>query len=281
MTCMKLKIIGKTDAGLERANNEDAYAFCTDLNAQLWNVDGKEFSPGAFGSLAIVADGMGGANSGEMASSVAINAIRRCFGTKYLQKVVPGDSSQIEDFLKGVIKEAGAAILNYIDNNPDSVGMGTTVVILWIIGDKAVVLWCGDSRCYVYNHSTGLKALTKDHSYVQELIDAGKITLEDSLSHPDSSIITRCLGDCESSSEPEIRVYDVHEDDNFILCTDGLCGYCTDDSIEHVLDKTSEKKTCSELVKLALSAGGYDNVTVIHVSVSEERKTGGFFRKLF
>ena len=271
---MKINISGKTDIGLERENNEDAFSFCPDLTESNWGLSASNgyFQNGSLGTLSILADGMGGTNAGEMASSIAIESIKKDFTPPVLVTVVDSED-KIKRLLTKSIFNANYAILKHIESDPNTIGMGTTIVLIWILNNKAYIAWCGDSRCYVFNPNEGLKCLSKDHSYVQELIDKGEITVEQSFNHPDSSIITRCLGDCDAA-EPEVIVYDICKHDQFLLCSDGLCGYCRDKSIEKILYKEylDVTKCCAELIKLALKAGGQDNISVLNISTADDNE---------
>lgn len=266
---MKVCISGKTDVGYHRSVNEDAFSFCADLSAQNWNEEiiGYTTVNCDYGTMAIVADGMGGENAGEIASAIAVDSIRKDFVPSILSSVITSDEN-IKSFLSRTVNNASKAIAQKVETDPDTIGMGTTVVLLWIFNSLAYIAWCGDSRCYVFNPRNGLRCLSRDHSYVQELIDKGELKQEDSFNHPDSSVITRCLGDCDTSSEPDIVTYKISHYDNFLLCSDGLCGYSTDKQIEKTLYKHyADNKTASEeLVKLALSTGGHDNVSVLTIS---------------
>jgi protein phosphatase len=145
---------------------------------------------------------------------------------------------------------------------PDTIGMGTTIVLVWIINEKAYIALCGDSRCYVFNPKRGLKCLSKDHSYVQELIDKGDITPQKSFNHPKSNIITRWLGNF--FAEPEITVYDIHKHDQFLLCSDGLYNNLTDSEI-HTILSTNEliEDKAKTLIACANANGGSDNIAVV------------------
>ena len=271
---MKINISAKTDIGLERTNNEDAFTFCSVLDKQNWDESSSEFiANNKLGSLVLVTDGMGGANAGETASKIALETIKEYFQLENLKSLTESEED-ICHYIEFVIEQTNSAIMKRIESDPETIGMGTTIVILWLIHDKAYIAWCGDSRCYVFNPKTGLKCLSKDHSYVQELIDKGELTVEESYDHPDSSIITRCLGDSDASALPEILVYDVKANDTFLLCSDGLCGYCRDKNIEDILyENISCTETCSKaLIDLALEAGGFDNVTVSLLSVVDDNK---------
>lgn len=127
------------------------------------------------------------------------------------------------------------------------------------------IAWCGDSRCYCFNPNSGLRLLTKDHSLVQELIDKGEIKCEEAFNHPDNNIITRCLGDVDADPEPEILTYKICEGDIFLLCSDGLCGYCKDSLIEKTMYRNYKNmELCQKaLLKNALDTGGQDNISIV------------------
>lgn len=266
---MKYKIVAISDTGKERTNNEDAFIICPDLSKQNWSLaDIPEYtSPGKLGSLLVVADGMGGANAGEIASSVAIKSIQHTFSKENVENALK--ENNIEGLLHSSIKKADKTIKEKMWEEPDTSGMGTTIVVCWVIGDTAHIAWCGDSRCYVYNPYNGLKQLTKDHSLVQELVDKGVITEEEVFTHPDNNIITRGLGDFDEQAPPEIVKCPLRENDIILLCSDGLCGYCTNKEIEDVVEKnyTDIIKCRDQLLQLALDAGGYDNICIALASL--------------
>lgn len=272
---MKIKIVAITDIGKERKNNEDAYILCPDLSQQDWSHSETPtyVSLNEYGSLLVVADGMGGANAGEVASSIATRSIRRSFSKEKIDHAIKNKC--IEDLLISCIKDADELINQKIYEDPDTSGMGTTIVVCWVIGGIAYIAWCGDSRCYVYNAFKGLKLLSKDHSLVQELIDKGEITEKEAFTHPDNNIITRGLGDVNSQSYPDIVKYSINPNDIILLCSDGLCGYSTNKEIEHVLDANciDVMKCRDELLKLALDAGGYDNICISLASLISDNQS--------
>lgn len=271
---MKISVSGKTDIGLERANNEDYFSFCPDLTKRKWNNSSNEFVKiGRLGAISIVADGMGGANAGEIASTIAVETIKGELSRSILLSSIDTED-KVRSCLLEFIKKANKAILKHIETDPDTIGMGTTIVILWILHNKAFIAWCGDSRCYVFNPKYGLSCLTKDHSYIQELIDNGKISIKDSYNNPDNYIITRCIGDQDISAEPDVVVYNIHKHDQFLLCSDGLCAYCRDIKIEQIFYKEYLNVTncCDALIELAIKAGGQDNITVLCVSTIEDKE---------
>ena len=262
---MKIKISAITDVGLERTNNEDAVLVCPNLEKQNWGEAENEdyFALGKYGAMLVVADGMGGANAGEIASSIAIDTVRNFFSQKRLCKNELSEKTA-HTLLFEAIALSNKAIMEHVETNPDSIGLGTTIVITWIIEDKAYIAWCGDSRCYCYNQANGLRPLTKDHSYVQELVDKGEITPKQAFNHPDSNIITKCLGDVDAATEPEIITYQLSDGDLLLSCSDGLCGYCDDKAIEKImLNNFDNLSVCKDgLLNIAKAAGGLDNITI-------------------
>ena len=252
-----IELSGGTDVGLIRPHNEDDY-LVSDL--------------GEYGALLGVADGMGGANAGEIASALTIETLKRKFTPEFLEEVTRNDDG-ILSFMEVVVKDANLTIVNHSKADNSTRGMGTTIVMAWIINGKAYVCWCGDSRCYVFNQQNGLTLLSHDHSLVQELVDKGKLAPELMHGHPMSNIITRCLCDTEQAC-PDMRTYQLHDGDTLMLCSDGLCGLCQDNLILETMTAHQENLTeCKDkLIALALSAGGYDNVTVALAKVSFQTK---------
>lgn len=270
MSIVRVKLAAGTDVGLVRQNNEDNFVVNGDLQKESWIIpqSSTPIALGKWGSLLVVADGMGGTNAGEVASAIAIETIQQKFAPDELEQLFQEKESPSEktvcEFMTNAIKAADLNIVNRSKTDSSTQGMGTTIVILWIIEEKAYISWCGDSRCYVFNAESGICRLSKDHSYVQELVDAGKLDPENAIDHPYSNIITRCLGDKENRANPDFRSYEFRNGDIFLLCSDGLCGLCTDDEIMQVMaDQKDSLSDCKNaLIEAALSVGGYDNVTV-------------------
>lgn len=266
---MKIKIAAITDTGMERTNNEDAFIVCPDLSKQVWTLNETPtyIQLNEYGAILVVADGMGGTNAGEVASSIAVESIRESFSRDQIELVISNNTT--EDFLRNCIIKADELINKKIINDPDTVGMGTTIVVCWICKDIAHIAWCGDSRCYVYNPFNGLKQLSKDHSLVQELIDNGEITEKEAFTHPDNNVITRGLGDVNTIPQPDITSYPINPNDFILLCSDGLCGYNTNKEIEKILNTNcTDIISCrQELLKLALNTGGYDNICIALASL--------------
>lgn len=263
------KIRGRTDPGLTRGNNEDNFDICPDLSntKDAWIIPAPEpIELGDLGCVMVVADGMGGMNAGEVASEIAVSAVKEKFSdTENLEKI--NDSlKDVERFMCDVLVYADEKINERIKKDRSTEGMGTTMVLAWIIRDVVYVCWCGDSRAYVYNRSEepALRRLTKDHSYVQQLVDERKLTEDEAFDHPESNIITRCLGGNMEKPMPDFIYHMLKKGDLIMLCTDGLCGVCRDVEIKALLDKYEDDfpKLILDLIEMAKAAGGPDNITV-------------------
>ena len=253
-----------TNVGLIRTNNEDNFIVCPDLLSSSWYVPAKGddvIDANECGSIICVADGMGGMNAGEVASAIAVESIKEFFTNSKNLSDVNGEEGAL---LKRAIVRADEKIKEYAAGNPDSLGMGTTIVMAWIKDSIAHIAWCGDSRAYLFNSKSGLIRLSKDHSYVQQLVDSGELDQDMAMFHPNSNIITRSLGDNSSKSVPDYVSKRLGSGDLILLCSDGLCGICPDDEILEVLiSNNSCVEACKEgLIEAALNAGGTDNVTV-------------------
>lgn len=281
---MNVYLTAASDVGKERASNEDSFCVCPDLEKGVWT-NSQGYEPlGRLGALSMVADGMGGLNAGDVASALSVESVMDRFSAGRIDRFLRSGES-VQSWMTDTIKEANAAILDHARNNPESIGMGTTVLLLWLVGDLVHIAWCGDCRCYLYRKGVGLRRLTKDHSYVQGLVDDGKIGADDAFNHPDNNLITRGLGDIDVSSEPDYISLRAEDGDVFLSCSDGLCGYCKDGEIEQIVTRNIQDMNCcrDELVRAALTAGGCDNVTVALLSTGETPKGGvkSFIKRLF
>lgn len=276
MSELKFKLAAGTNVGLIRDNNEDNFVVCSDLGTSEWLIPqaGDFADLGEKGALLVVADGMGGANAGEVASAIAIETIQKEFSDEKFKELDATDDVALLEFMVKVVKNADRNIKNVSVNDSSKAGMGTTLVMVWLLGEKAYVCWCGDSRCYVLNKKKGLVQLSKDHSYVQELVDNGELEPEMMHEHPLSNVITRCLGDVEKEAEPDTLVYRPHDGDVFMLCSDGLCGLVSDAEITEIMNAQLDDLTqCkNDLISAALAAGGYDNVTVAMAAIEKVEK---------
>lgn len=275
---ISFKLFAGTDVGL-RDNNEDNFTVSPDLMQNEWMMpaDHQQVIPlGERGCLMVVADGMGGQNAGEVASAIAIETVQSMLAPENLSDKVLAKSSTIKDYLKKVVSKADSNVKKYSKEHPEAEGLGSTIVMAWVIGNKAYIAWLGDSRAYALVSGQGIKRLSKDHSYVQQLVDEGKLTDIEAMNHPNSNIITRSLGDTSQKAKADVEEYSLQDGEIILLCSDGLCGVCTDDEIAGVLtEEANDLQVCKEqLTELALDNGGSDNITIalMQISCNEEEK---------
>jgi len=238
----KVIVAYRTDVGLERSENQDAYGYWSD-EASLCH-------------LLIVADGMGGAACGGVASRLAVHMIHERFFNQ-AERQTP-----ITERLRGAIIEANRAIYHQAASDPRCYGMGSTCVILAVTVGRAYLAHVGDSRIYLVRDHR-IARLTRDHSRVQRMLDDGLITEEEAHGHPDSNMIERSLGP-RATVEPEVRPepIELRSGDTFVLCTDGLTGLVRDEEIFEIVRHAPAQAACDALVDLANERGGHDNVTV-------------------
>jgi serine/threonine protein phosphatase PrpC len=228
----------RTDTGRQRSANEDAYF--------------------ARAPVFAVADGMGGAQAGEVASKLAAEAFE------------PGSegTESPEAYLRRVAVEANARIHELAESDSSHSGMGTTLTAALVQGDEISLAHVGDSRAYVYRNG-GLRRLTSDHSLVEELRRQGRLTEQQAEEHPQRSIITRALGP-ESEVEIDTMTYPARPGDVFLLCSDGLTTMVPEDRIATVLGASPDLDTAAtRLVREANEAGGRDNITVVAFRLEE------------
>lgn len=215
----------------------------------------------------IVADGMGGVCDGNIASKIAVDTVAKILSDMMNFTLDDG----LKELMFAAITKAEENIFKYVDKNPGSYGMGTTILIMIYRNGGAFFAWCGDSRCYSFNEGK-LCSLTKDHSYVQELIDAHKITTEESFSHPDNNLITRFVGGDGSNCNPEYIYHPIKNSEIIILCSDGLSGYCRDSDIEGSINSTKKISSLPvQLKDLAIQHGSDDDITIVTFSLDSAR----------
>lgn len=236
-----LRYAARSDVGLVRSNNQDsAYA-----------------GP----HLAVVADGMGGHAGGDVASSVAVGRLAQ------LDTDTP--ASDLVATLERAILDANQQILRRAREEPALAGLGTTVTAILRTENKFALAHIGDSRAYLLRDGTTTQ-VTKDHTFVQRLMDEGRLTQEEAERHPQRSVIMRVLGDVDAEPELDLSLRTAHPGDRWMLCSDGLSGLVTLDTIDEVLREVEDLDECAEtLVQLALKGGGPDNITCVVVDVVE------------
>lgn len=239
-----MEVVCKTDKGRSRETNEDSciHYKCEDS----WN-------------LIVVADGMGGHNAGEVASSIAVNSIKDYICNSMNCNI---DSDMAVNILKDAINHANSSIYEESLINSNYSGMGTTVTAAIISNNVTLIGHVGDSRAYIFEKMK-LNKITNDHSLVAELVRNGTITEEEAKCHPQKNIITRALG-AEGNVEVDIEKVHTEPSDIVLLCTDGLTNMLSDKEIEEILLNSEDiNLAASKLVDTANDLGGYDNITVV------------------
>ena len=272
----KFKIGAQTNVGCVRKNNEDNFVVNTDLSEEKWFLPQDRqtlFELGRKGAMLVVADGMGGLDAGEIASDIAVETLKEYFSPDKITDETVGSVASIRRFMQEAVVAADQRIRIKSQEDQTIKSMGTTIVAAWIQDGLANITWCGDSRAYLFSPVSGLSLVSKDHSYVQELVDSGKLLPEYAFDHPDSNIITRSLGSPNKTAEPDFIQLKLQEGETLLLCTDGLNSMLHDEEIEMILQNTSaDPAIClNALIQGALEAGGHDNVTIaLFQFVSEE-----------
>jgi PPM family protein phosphatase len=262
VTPILASVFGKTDRGRTRDHNEDTF-LVADLstgNASLMP-EVREHAIGPRGSLFMVADGMGGAVAGELASEMAADLIYRHLATAWAAD--PDSSAERFAFrMREAVLLANARIYAYAREHPEVRGMGTTVTAAGVYGEDLYLTQIGDSRAYLVRNGTAIQ-LTKDQSLMQRLVDAGELTEEEAEQSERRNIILQALG-----PDPEVKVDLTHQtlrrDDTLIICSDGLSGSVhREEFAEQVTEHSDLSSLCGALIDLANERGGPDNITVV------------------
>ena len=228
----------RSDVGCVRPHNEDSYLVQSPLFC--------------------VCDGMGGHAAGEVASSIAVETIA---------KTAPQSADAAR--LAAAVEAANAAVIEAALNGLGKPGMGCTATCAYIENDTLAIAHVGDSRAYLLHEGTLIR-VTRDHSYVEELVDAGEITADEARVHPNRSVITRALGSDPAMYADHFTLH-IEEGDRLVLCSDGLSSMIPDSDIENIATQSSTAQICVDnLVDAALAAGGHDNVTVVVVDLVDD-----------
>lgn len=238
----------KTDKGKRRVNNEDAFFVLR--------------NDGVF----IVADGVGGNNSGEIASRTAVNEVAQ-FVEDHPPKGLRG--LELRDYFYKAIRGANYRVFDMAQRYVENSGMATTMVVAYIDGTKLFVCNVGDSRAYVYGGGV-LRQISEDHTYVNALVKAGVISKDEALTHEDKNMITKAVG-AEQDVEPDFFELELMKGDCVLLCTDGLYGEVDAEDMAAIFaEGESMTDTCAALVDAANDGGGSDNITVICIRITED-----------
>ena len=239
----------RSDKGILRSNNEDAcYVLLPDR-------------------VYVVADGVGGGNSGEIASRTAVNEIAN-YVTKHPISLM-NNKYAVVNYLQAALEEANVKIYNLARTYAENAGMATTAIVIYIAEGKAYIANIGDSRVYLYRRGK-LVQLTEDHTYVNSLVKAGVMSKEQADSDERKNVIVKALG-VEHGIEPDFFQIDVYPDDILLACTDGLYEEVKpEEMIEIIESQESMSDLAKELVVRANRNGGRDNITIISLKVTEE-----------
>ena len=249
---MHFTCAARTDVGIVRSGNEDNYLMLSDRG------------------IFIVADGMGGHAAGEVASEMAVRIISRELGSLRGQT-----DEQVGERLRQSIRAANEAIFGRTLAEHDKRGMGTTATVMVLFSRRYLIGQVGDSRAYLLRDGDLLQ-LTKDHSYVQEQVDAGLLTPEQARTHPYSNVITRCVGANEDVA-PDIYFGNLERGDVVLLASDGLTGMLEDQQLATIMSAEENPETCvNKMIADANRRGGLDNITAIVIRVDdvEAQNTG-------
>jgi len=251
-----IEMVSATHTGMVRAHNEDSI--------------GTEAAIG----LAVLADGMGGYNAGEVASGIAVALITK--ETRETVMRIPPYEIDAETgeptatkILRNVVGKANGAIYQAANSQPQYAGMGTTLVVALLCDNHITVAHIGDSRLYRLRDGE-LRQLTRDHSLLQEQIDSGMISKEMARRSQNKNLVTRAVG-IEAEVEPDINTFEVQQGDTFLLCSDGLNDMVEDDDIHLTLGSLSANLAlaANQLVQMANDNGGRDNISVILIRVKK------------
>ena len=240
-----VEVAGLTDIGCQRENNEDHFAF--------WEPDSEsEFVEK--GRLAVVADGMGGYEGGQVASGLAVNTVIDVYSKS--------SGSTPQAILLSALKAAHERIREEAAVTPNLYGMGTTCTAAVIVSRNLFFAHVGDSRLYLVRAGS-LTQLSRDHSYVGRLVESGLISRDEAEFHPQRHILTAALGTVgELITDSPETPFPLEPGDTLILCTDGLWGQVRDEELARIAKNSSPAEICNELVKLARERGGPDNITL-------------------
>ncbi len=238
-----MKVFAKSDIGKARDMNQDYY-YVSDLEEQI--------------KLFVLADGMGGYNGGEIASSLATTSVKNYISNNFYK--IEHDKESILNLIKNAVEYANMIVYEKSKENKELEGMGTTLDVCLIYNNRVYIGHVGDSRVYRIRKEF-IRKLTVDHSYVQELVKDGTITKEEAYNHPKKNMLMKALG-CTAYVEPDVMVKGFIKDDILLMSSDGLTNMLNDEEIYNII-KDNPELASEKLVQRANELGGYDNITVV------------------
>lgn len=218
--------------------------------------------------LFLVADGMGGHAGGDVASAIAAKRVAEA-------DVEYATAEDAQFALQSALIAANGLLAETVFEHSELTGMGTTVSGILRVGDKVAMAHIGDSRVYRF-HDGKLEQISSDHTFVQRLVDSGRITAEEAAVHPRRSVLMRVLGDVDAAPEIDTAIFDVRSGDRWLLCSDGLSSYVSEEKISTILQTVRTAQGAADrLVKESLDHGAPDNVTVVVTDIDDSSGTGG------
>ncbi|HEU5466342.1 MAG TPA: Stp1/IreP family PP2C-type Ser/Thr phosphatase [Gemmatimonadales bacterium] len=259
---VKLHLFAKTDLGKTRDHNEDNY-LVADLTRRVHELTPsvKNHDVGERGSLLMIADGMGGAAAGEVASEMAADSVYEHLEHTWLADK-EATAQRFAFRLKEAIETANTKIHNYAKEHPEVRGMGTTTTAAGVLGDHLYLTQIGDSRAYLVRNGTAIQ-ITKDQSLMQRLVEAGELTEEEAAHSERRNIILQALGP-DAKIKVDLTYQELRKGDTVVLCSDGLSGQVKKEEIAEIAGKAVDlSAACDQLIALANERGGPDNITVI------------------
>ena len=236
-------VFAKTDIGKVREQNQDYYYISEETSEP---------------KIYILADGMGGYKGGEIASKLATESVKNYIESNFCN--ITKEKEEILKLITSAVEYANMVVYEKSKENAELEGMGTTLEVCLIYNNKAYIGHIGDSRIYRIRKDV-IRKLTKDHSYVQQLVEDKRITREEAKTHPKKNMLTKALG-CTPYVEPDLRARNFEKGDIFIMCSDGLTNMVEEKQIYELIKQDINKAT-DNLINAANDAGGYDNITVI------------------
>lgn len=243
-----------TDRGQVRGHNEDSGGVYYNSTGQL---------------LAVIADGMGGHQAGDIASEMAVSIIQDKWQKSNELKV----PEETEAWLAEILLHVNHEIYELASKKEGLAGMGTTIVVIINSGDFITIAHIGDSRCYIQNEN-GFKQITEDHSLVNELVRSGQISKEDAEQHPRKNIVLKALG-TEEKVDADISSLSLEEGDKLLLCSDGLTDKISNNKIlEFITSNQTLKQIGQDLINLANERGGEDNISLIIIDNTPSKNVG-------
>jgi PPM family protein phosphatase len=259
-----LRVAGQTDVGITRDHNEDAFALLDLDSGRTYDELGEQhIDVGMKGVVFVVADGMGGAAAGEIASEMAVEAVLDTFRAQWMQSIGRSVDAFVET-IRDAADTANHRIFSYAGAHPEHAGMGTTATIAGLLGNSLYLAQIGDSRAYIVRDGVA-RQITRDQSLMQQLIEAGEMTPDQAETSERRNIILQALGP-DSTVRPDFTQQPIARGDTLVMCSDGLTTHLRAPDIARIVSANPDPdQACAELIAAANAEGGHDNITVLVV----------------